>query len=105
MFLETHAPTGVLSGPFVVKLVDNEDAVLVAKLYEFAAIWIVRGAYMVHSELLHQQNALLDGVGIVGSTERSERVVVGIALEEHLLAVELHAEVGAELYGTDAERR
>ena len=105
VFLKGSASGRVLSRPFVVEFVDNKDAVFVAKLYKLAAIWIVRRADMVHSELFHQQNTLLDGVRIVGSTERSECMMVGIALEQHFLSVELHAKVRTKLYGTDAERR
>ena len=58
---------------------------------------------MVHAELFHQQDALLDGLGIGGSTEGAEGVVVGIAFEEDFTAVELEAELGSELDGADAE--
>ena len=93
----------MLTRPLVVELVDDEDAVLVAEADEIAAVGIVRGADMVHAELFHQQDALLDGLGIGGSTEGTEGVVVGIALEQHLAAVELQTELWTELDGADAE--
>ena len=100
---EGHLAAGVLTRPLVVELVDDEDAVLVAETDEVAAVGIVRGADMVHAELLHQQDALLDGLGVGGRTEGTEGVVVGIALEQHLAAVELQPELWTELDGADAE--
>ena len=93
----------MLTRPLVVELVDQQDTVLVAEADEVAAVGVVRGADMVHAELFHQQDALLDGLGIGGSTEGAEGVVVGIAFEEYLAAIELEAEVGSELDGADAE--
>ena len=58
---------------------------------------------MVDAELLHQQDALLDGFGVGGCTEGTEGMVVGIAFEEHFTAVESEAELRAERDGADAE--
>ena len=76
---------------------------LVAQLDELAAVGIVRGADVVDAILLHQLQALLDGTRIGGSTEGSQVVVVGIAFEQDFLSVELQAEVGTYLHGTNAE--
>ena len=76
---------------------------LVAQLNEFSAVGIVRGADMVHAEGFHQQDALLDGPGIGGSTQCAHRVVVGIAFQQHLLAVQLQAEGRSYLHGAQAE--
>ena len=58
---------------------------------------------MVHAELFHQQDALFDSLRIGGCTEGAECMVVGIALEEHLMAIEFETEVRAELDGADTE--
>ena len=71
---------GVLVGPLVVQFVDHQHAVLVTQLDELARVGIVRGTDMVDAELLHQLQALLDGTRIGGSTQCSQRVVVGITL-------------------------
>ena len=61
----------MLLGPFVVQFVHNQYAVFVAESDEVAAVWIVRGTNMVHSELLHQLDALLNSLGIGRCTEGS----------------------------------
>ena len=71
----------MLACPLVVELIDDEDAILVAKFDKLAAIGIMTGADVVHAKLLHELQALLNGTWIVGSTERSKRVVVGIAFQ------------------------
>ena len=101
--LPGHASTGVLLCPFVVELIDDEDAIFVAKFNKLATVGVVRGANVVDAKLLHQENALFDGAGIVGGTEGTQGVVVGISLQEHFPAVELHAEGGTELHRADAE--
>ena len=93
----------MLACPFVVKLVDHQEAIFVAQLDELAAVGVVRGTYMVDAELLHQLQALLDGTGIVGCTECTEGVVVGIALEQHFLAVEFQSETWTNLNCANAK--
>ena len=100
---ERHASSAVLVGPLVVQLVDDEDAILVAQFNELSAVGVVAGAYVVDAKLLHQLQALLDGTGIGGSSQRTEGMVVGIALQQHLLAVELHAVFGTVLHSAYAE--
>ena len=58
---------------------------------------------MVHAELLHQTDALLDGLGVVGCAEGSEGMVVGVALEQHLASVELQTVFWSHLDGAYAE--
>ena len=58
---------------------------------------------MVDAPLFHQLYALLDGTRIGSSAKSAQRVVVGIALQKHLLAVELQTVVGPHLDGADAE--
>ena len=100
---ERHATCRMLACPLVIELIDDEDAVLVAKLDELATVGVVRGADMVDAILLHQLQALLDGTRIGGSAEGSQVVVVGIAFQQHFTAIEPQAIVRAYLYGTDAE--
>ena len=95
----------MLARPLVVELIDNQDAVLVTQFNKLATVGIVAGADVVHAELLHQLDALLDGPRIGGSTKCSEGVVIGIALQQHLLTIKFKSKRRAELYGADAERR
>ena len=50
---------------------------------------------MVHSERLHQFYTLLHSTRVGGCTKSTKAVVIGIALEKNLIAVELEAEVGS----------
>ena len=63
------------------------------------------GTDVVEAELLEQLHTLLNGTGIGGSAKGSEGVVVGDALEDDLLAIQLEAEIGAVFNGTHAETR
>ena len=54
----------MLQGPFVIELVDHQDAQFVAQLDEVAAVGVVAGAHVVHAKLLHQFQSLLDGSGV-----------------------------------------
>ena len=68
---ERHSSTGMLAGPFVVELINYQYSVFVAELDEVAAIGIVRSADMIHAELLHQLDTLLDGTRIGSCSEGS----------------------------------
>ena len=58
---------------------------------------------MVHAKLLDELQTLLDSLRIGCSTECSECVVVGIALQQHFVAVELQTEVWTELDDAETE--
>ena len=93
----------MLVGPLVVQLIHDEDTIFVAQFDKLSAVRVVTGAYVVDAELLHQLQALLDGTGVGGSSQCTEGVVVGIPLQQHLLAVELHAVFRAVFHGTYTE--
>ena len=93
----------MLAGPFVVELIDHQNTMFVAELDKLAAIGVVTGANVVNTILLHQQDALLDGLWIGCSTQSAQRVVVGIAFQKHLLTIEFETIVWTNLYGADAE--
>ena len=93
----------MLTGPLVVEFIDEQDAIFVAETDEITAVGVVRSADMVHTKLLNQLQALLDSLGVGRSTEGSQRVVIGIALQDYLLAIKFQSEIRTELYGADAE--
>ena len=93
----------MLTGPFVVQLVYYQKAVFVAELHELSTIGIVRRTYMVHAELLHQQQSLLDGSRIGCSAQGTQRVVVGVSFQQYFLAVQLQSVLGANLNGAYTE--
>ena len=103
MLFECHLASCMLTGPFVVEFIDHQDAILVTQADEVAAIGIVGGADMVHAKLLDEFQAFLDSLWIGCGTECSECVVVGIALQQHFVAVELQTEVGTELNSAETE--
>ena len=103
MLLEGCLPARGPSRPLVVEFVDDEDAVAVAEADELPAVGVVRGADVVHAELLQEPDALLNGLGIGSGSEGAEGVVVGTALEQHLAPVEPEAEVGTELNRAESE--
>ena len=78
----------ILVVPFVVEFIYNEYSVFVAEVEEGLRVGVVRCAYVVHAVILNQLYALLHGAWVGCCTECSESVVVGIAFEQHLLAVE-----------------
>lgn len=102
--LPFHSATGILSKPLVVKLIHYQDAILIAEFQEILAIWIMRGADMVHSEFLHQFQSLLDGTRIGGSTQGTEGMMIGITLEENLLAVHQQALLWDDFDGAHTKR-
>ena len=102
--LPIHSATGILGEPLVVKLIHHQNAILIAEFQEILAIWIMRGADMVHSEFLHQFQSLLDGTRIGGSTQGTEGMMVGITLEEHLLAVHQQALLWDDFNGAHTKR-
>ena len=59
----------MLVSPLVIEFVDNQYAQLVAQLYKTATIRIMAGTDMVHTKLLHQLDALLDGTWIGGGSQ------------------------------------
>ena len=93
----------MLAGPLVVELVYNKHTITVTELNELAAIWIVRGAYVVQSELFHELDTFLHGTRIGSSTKGTQGVVVGIALEQHFPAIEQEAAVGSDFNGAHAK--
>ena len=97
------ASSRVLVEPFVVKLVENKYAVLVAEVEERRAVWVVRCADMVEAEVAQHLYSLLHSPWISGCTECAKSMMVGNALEQYLLAVDLESEVGTNLDGPDAE--
>ena len=107
VFLPQGRPLGtsaaVLVEPFVVKLVDHQNAVFVTQIHKAFAIGVVRGTDMVHAERFQQLNAFLDGTVVCRRAQRAQRMVVGDAFQQHFLSVELHAEGGRELYRAHAE--
>ena len=61
---EGHLATRMLASPLVIKLVNKQNTVFVAKLDKIATIGIMRSTDMVHAKLLDQLQALFDGLGI-----------------------------------------
>ena len=59
------------------KFIHHQDAILIAEFQKVLTIWIMRSADMVHSELLHEFQSLLDGTWIGGSTQGTEGMMVG----------------------------
>ena len=96
------APVFVVA-PLVDELVHHEQTHAVGNLGEALAVGVVGAAYGVETESFHLAHLALDGVVEGGSTQSTQVVMVGDALEEHLLAVELEAEVGAVFDGAYAE--
>ena len=58
---------------------------------------------MVHTELFDQLDTFLNGSRIVGCTQCTQRVVVGIAFQQHFLSVEQKSLLGSHFHGADAE--
>ena len=100
---EIHASTRVLTSPFVIEFIHHEDAVLIAKVEERLAVRIVRRANMVVAKCLEQLDALLFSTRIDSCTKSAKRVMVGISLQQHLLAIELHTKSRRKLHSTNAE--
>ena len=86
-----HLSTGILGEPLVIKFIDHQDTKTVAELEEVLAIRVMRSTHMVHAELLHQLQSFLDGTWISRSTECSQGMMVGIALQQYLLAIDEQA--------------
>ncbi len=91
------ASSDKLSGPFVIDLVDDQNAIFVTQVEKRFAVGVVGGADVVEAEVLEHLYAFFHRLGIGGRTEGTERVVVGDALEQDFLAIELHAIFGREL--------
>ena len=89
--------------PFVVEFVDHQYTIFVTKPDEVATIRIVRRADVVQSELLHQLDAFLDGTRIGCSSQSAQSVVVGITLQQYLLAIQLQTKVRTYLNGANAK--
>ena len=81
----------VLVVPFVIEFIHHQYAVLVAKVQKVSRIGVVRGAYVVHPKLFHQFDALLYSSFVGSGSQSTVGVVVGIALEQHLLAIEFQS--------------
>ena len=101
--LPLHSAAGILGKPFVVKFIHHQDAILIAKLQEILAIWIMRRADMVHTELLDQLESLLDGTRIGSCTQGTEGMMVGIALQQDLLAIHEQSLLRIQFDGTHAK--
>ena len=91
------ASSGKLSGPLVVKFVDHKYAVFVAQVEERLAVGVMGSTHMVKSEIFEQFQPLLHGLRIGGGSERTEGMVVGDTLKEHLTAIQLKAEFWRKL--------
>ena len=102
--LPFHSAAGILSKPFVVKFIHHQDAILIAELQEILAVWIMRGADMVHAEFLHQFQPLLDGTRISSSTQGTEGMMIGIALQQDLLAIHQQALLRNDFDGAHTKR-
>ena len=59
---------------------------------------------MVHTELLDQLEPLLDGTRISSSTQGTEGMMVGIPLQQDLLAIHEQALLRIHFDGTNTER-
>ena len=101
--LKRHPSARMLTRPLVVELVDHQDTILVAQFDELPAVGVMTRADMIDAKLLHQLYAFLDGPRIGSRAQCAQRVVVGITLQQHLLAVEQQALVGRYLDGANAE--
>ena len=101
--LPFHSAAGILSKPFVVKFIHHQDAILIAELQEILAVWIMRRADMVHTELLDQLESLLDGTKIGSSTQGTEGMMVGIALQQDLPAIHQQSLLRIQFDGTHAK--
>ena len=69
MLFKGRLTPSMLTGPFVVELVNEQDAIFVAEFDEVAAIRIVRSADMVHAKRLDESQTLLNGLGVGGSSQ------------------------------------
>ena len=98
-----YATSSMLLCPFVVEFVDHQYTIFVTKPDEVATIRIVRRADVVQSELLHQLDAFLDGTRIGCSSQSPQGVVVGITLQQYLLAIQLQTKVRTYLNGANAK--
>ena len=101
--LPLRSAAGILGKPFVVKFIHHQDAILIAKLQEILAVWIMRRADMVHTELLDQLESLLDGTRIGSCTQGTEGMMVGIALQQDLLAIHQQALLRNDFDGAHAK--
>ena len=92
-----------LGVPFIIQLVDHQDAILVAQAQQVLAVRIMGCTNMVEAKALHSEYLLLDGTRIGCCTKGSQGVMIGITLEQHFLSVEQESVLGRQFYGTHAE--
>ena len=102
--LPFHSASGILGEPLIIKFIHHQDAILIAELQEILAIGIMRRADMVHTELLDQLEPLLDGTRISSSTQGTEGMMIGISLQQDLLAIHEQALLRIHFDGTNTER-
>ena len=97
---EVSSASGKLRVPFIIQLVDHQDAILVAQAQQVLAVRIMRCTNMIEAKALHGEYLLLDGTRIGCCTKG---VMIGITLEQHFLSVEQESVLGRQFYGTHAE--
>ena len=102
--LPFHSASGILGEPLIIKFIHHQDAILIAEFQKVLTIGIMRGADMVHSEFFHQFQSLLDGTRISSSTQGTEGMMVGIPLQQDLLAIHEQALLRIHFDGTNTER-
>ena len=82
------ACTNILVIPLVIQFVNNEYAQFIAQTEARLRIGIMLSTHVVHPPLFHHLQAFLYCTRIGRSTKSSERMMIGISLEQHLLSVE-----------------
>ena len=93
-FRPRPSATAVLREPLVIEFIHDKDAQRVAEIQQALAVGVMAGADVVEAIIFEQSQPFLDGARIGGGTQCTQCVVVGNALQQHLAAVELHAEGG-----------
>ena len=78
---EVSPSSGKLRVPFIIQLVDHQDAILVAQAQQVLAVRIMGCTNMIEAKALHGEQLLLDGTRIGCCTKGSQGVMIGITLE------------------------
>ena len=97
-----HA-TSAREGPFVGKLVHNQDTLLVTDIHEVGGVGIMGRSDGIEAKPLQRADIAHDATAECGGAKRPKIMVVGYTPERCLDAIELEAEFRRELDPPNAE--
>src|SRR5574344_62319 len=89
-----YPTSGKLLKPLIVQFIHNQKSIFITKIQKGLTVGIMGGAHMVEPKLLEQFEPFLDGTGIGCCTQGAQGMMVGNALEQHLLTIESESESG-----------